>query len=158
HARVQLPARILVFLSFLVSIAQKRVQPAAKRGHVVDDGGDVCRVPVEEAIAQDVGRKRTVPFNDGPAEEGKDDRYEASAHRVVARGLAHHLSLRRRPIPLVRQPPESTPLPERRQLPIFRAGVPNGGAIGQQKLAATAARLLLLAGEPIADGWDQIIV
>src|SRR5436305_509921 len=72
--------------------------------------------------------------------------------------LPHHLALRGRPVPLLRQPPDLEPLPQRGQLPPLRPRVPHRRTVRQQQLRPAPPRLLLLAGQPVPQRGYEVVV
>ena len=72
--------------------------------------------------------------------------------------LGHHHPLRWGPLFRIRQRADAEPFPEGRQMAVFWLGVPQRRAFRQFQLRPAPSSFPLLAGEPVPQGVDQIVV
>src|SRR5581483_609318 len=101
------------------------------------------------------------PLNpvDDEQREGQGEREYRAHAAVLETGAAHQASLRRRPILLAREEADAHPFPPGGQVAVVsRLTLPRGGALGEEQLGPAAARLLLLARQPVAQGGNEVIV
>src|SRR5262249_1157646 len=70
----------------------------------------------------------------------------------------HHPALRLTPILATSQQPDVGPLQHRGQVPVLRLVVPERGAFRQPQLGPAATGLALLAGQPLTQRVDQVVV
>ena len=70
----------------------------------------------------------------------------------------HHPALRLGPVPLPRQQPDVRPFQGGGQMAVLGLGVPERRAFRQPQLRTTSTSFPLLAGQPVPQGVDQVIV
>jgi hypothetical protein len=158
EAGVELLARVVFLLGQGIAFVQEGIEPAAIGSHVFDNAWHIGGAGFQQTISQGVGRQSAITFPTDKAQHNQTGSRYQPPHRMVTGRPAHHLPLRRRPVLRCRQPADTEPLRQRRQLSVLRAGVPDDGPIRQQQFGPAPASLLLLAGQPGPQRRHQVVV
>src|SRR5262249_12079584 len=104
------------------------------------------------------GPQGPVALNPAPARQSNQNRQIQSPQSVHAPCPPHHLLLRLGPLALLRQQSDVGPLQHRGQASILGLGRPQRGAIGQTQPGSSTTGLPLLAGQPVAQRVNQVVV
>src|SRR5262249_29427265 len=99
-----------------------------------------------------------ITFPTGQAEQDETGGNHHPPEKMKPGRLPHHLALRGCPVLFLGQPADTAPLPERRQLTVLPAGVPDSGPVSKQQFAPAPPWFLLFSGKPVPQGWDEVVV
>ena len=134
--------------------------------HCPHDVRDLRCVSIKESLDQTGCLGGSLSLNDlvtngEPAKNSSDSQEsngQDTSDPMHAPRPFHHLALRIGPVPLLGQQPDVCPFEGGRQLAVLGFGVPRRRPFRQPKFGPSSTGLPLLAGQPVPQGVDKIIV
>ena len=100
----------------------------------------------------------SIALKGAPGHQGDQDRQAQAPQAMHPPGPPHHPALRLSPVLATSQQPDVRPLQHRGQVAVLGLGVPERRAFRQPQFGPAAAGLPLLAGQPVPQRVDQVVV